>query len=52
VLSEYGLEGSLVYAASAPIRDAIASHGQATITLDLLPDHDAARAARAASART
>jgi uncharacterized flavoprotein (TIGR03862 family) len=46
VLSEYGLEGSLVYAASAPIRDAIASRGEATITLDLLPDHDAARVAR------
>ena len=46
VLSEYGIEGSLVYAASALIRDAIAAHGQATITLDLLPDHDAARVAR------
>jgi uncharacterized flavoprotein (TIGR03862 family) len=46
VLSEYGIEGSLVYAASAAIRDAIASHGKATVTLDLLPDHDAARVAR------
>ncbi len=46
VLSEYGIEGSLVYAASAAIRDAIASHGSATITLDLLPDHDSARVAR------
>ncbi len=46
VLSEYGIEGSLVYADSAPIRDAICAHGHATITLDLLPDFDAARIAR------
>ncbi|HET9975928.1 MAG TPA: TIGR03862 family flavoprotein [Burkholderiaceae bacterium] len=46
VLSEYGIEGSLVYAASAAIRDAIAAHGCATVTLDLLPQHDAARVAR------
>ena len=46
VLSDYGIEGSLVYAASAPIRDAIEAHGQATITLDLLPDYDAARVVR------
>jgi uncharacterized flavoprotein (TIGR03862 family) len=46
VLSDYGIEGSLVYAASAPIRDAIAARGSATITLDLLPSHDAARVAR------
>jgi uncharacterized flavoprotein (TIGR03862 family) len=46
VLSEYGIEGSLVYAASAPIRDAIDARGQATITHDLLPDHDPQRVAR------
>jgi uncharacterized flavoprotein (TIGR03862 family) len=46
VLSEYGIEGSLVYAASAPIRDAIATRGSATITLDLLPNHDAERVRR------
>jgi uncharacterized flavoprotein (TIGR03862 family) len=46
VLSEYGVEGGLVYAASAPIRDAITAQGRATIHLDLLPDHDAARVAR------
>jgi uncharacterized flavoprotein (TIGR03862 family) len=46
VLSDYGIEGSLVYAASAPMRDAIARDGQATVTLDLLPDFDAARVAR------
>jgi uncharacterized flavoprotein (TIGR03862 family) len=46
VLSQYGVEGSLIYAASAPIRDAISARGSATITLDLLPSHDAARVAR------
>jgi uncharacterized flavoprotein (TIGR03862 family) len=49
VLSEYGIEGSLVYAASALIRDAIDADGQATITLDLLPSHDAARVLREVS---
>jgi uncharacterized flavoprotein (TIGR03862 family) len=46
VLSGYGIEGSVVYAASASIRDAIARDGQATLTLDLLPAFDAARVAR------
>ncbi len=46
VLSDYGIEGSLVYAASAAIRDAIARQGRASLTLDLLPDHDAARVLR------
>ena len=46
VLSAYGIEGSLVYAASSLIRDAIAAGGRATITLDLLPDHDAERVRR------
>ena len=39
VLTETGVEGSLVYAFSAPLRQAIARHGQATFTLDLLPAH-------------
>jgi len=38
VLTEHGLEGSLIYAASALIRDEIARAAQATLTLDLLPD--------------
>jgi uncharacterized flavoprotein (TIGR03862 family) len=46
VLSEYGIEGSLVYAASAAIREAIAAQGSATVTLDLLPAHDGERVAR------
>ena len=33
-----GLEGGAVYALSAPIRDALAHHGAATLTVDLRPD--------------
>jgi uncharacterized flavoprotein (TIGR03862 family) len=46
VLSDYGVEGSLIYAASAALREAVARDGQATFTLDLLPAHDAARVVR------
>ncbi len=46
VLTAGGVEGSLVYAASARLRDAIARSGHATFTLDLLPDRDAAWVAR------
>jgi uncharacterized flavoprotein (TIGR03862 family) len=38
VVSETGIEGSLVYALSAALRDRIESEGQATAMLDLLPD--------------
>ncbi|MES2908077.1 MAG: TIGR03862 family flavoprotein [Pseudomonadota bacterium] len=38
VLTRAGLEGSLIYAHSAAVRDRIASHGSAEIVLDLLPD--------------
>ncbi|KQV56416.1 TIGR03862 family flavoprotein [Duganella sp. Root336D2] len=38
VVTATGVEGSLVYALSAGIRDRIAAHGSATIELDLLPD--------------
>jgi uncharacterized flavoprotein (TIGR03862 family) len=41
VLTDTGVEGSLVYAFSAPLREAIARHGRATLTLDLLPSHGA-----------
>ena len=41
VVTEAGIEGSLVYAASAAIRDEIAARGEATIRLDLLPGRDA-----------
>ena len=43
VVSDYGVEGSLIYALSAPLRDTLAAQGNATLRLDLLPDHDAAR---------
>jgi uncharacterized flavoprotein (TIGR03862 family) len=43
VLTDTGIEGSLVYAFSAALREAIARDGQAAPVLDLLPDHDAAR---------
>jgi len=37
VVTAGGVEGSLVYAASARLRDAIARDGHATVMLDLLP---------------
>ena len=37
-VADYGLEGGLIYALSAPLRDAIAAAGSATLWLDLLPD--------------
>ncbi|MEP6971443.1 MAG: TIGR03862 family flavoprotein [Betaproteobacteria bacterium] len=36
-----GIEGSLVYAASALLRDAIAARGSAVVEVDLLPDFSA-----------
>lgn len=41
VATATGVEGSLVYAASAVLRDEIARSGQARFTLDLLPDKPA-----------
>lgn len=41
VATATGIEGSLVYAASALLRDEIAAKGSATLTLDLLPDRSA-----------
>lgn len=38
MLTETGIEGGLVYALSAPIRDAIARDGKAVVHLDLKPD--------------
>ena len=43
VLTDSGIEGSLVYAFSARLRDAIAARGQATWYLDLLPQHTPAQ---------
>lgn len=42
MLTENGIEGGLIYAASSLIRDAIFQHGSATIHLDLFPDKTAA----------
>ncbi len=37
VVTKYGIEGSVVYAISGPLRDEIVSRGSATIILDLAP---------------
>ena len=41
VMTDTGVEGSLIYAASVTVRDLIAAQGRATITLDLLPGRSA-----------
>jgi uncharacterized flavoprotein (TIGR03862 family) len=41
VVSEYGVEGSLVYAASSLLRDALAARGEVVMHLDLLPQRSA-----------
>lgn len=38
IVTRDGLEGGAIYALSSPIRDAIEQHGEATITIDLMPD--------------
>jgi uncharacterized flavoprotein (TIGR03862 family) len=43
VVTGQGVEGSLIYALSAPMRDAIDASGSATIWLDLAPGRDLAR---------
>ncbi len=45
VVSEYGIEGSLVYAVSADLRDALARDGAATLWLDLVPGRSQERLA-------
>jgi len=47
VATATGIEGSLVYAASALLRDEIAANGSATLRLDLLPDRSAEQVAAA-----
>jgi len=41
VITEGGIEGSLVYALSGPARDTIAAAGRATVQVDLLPQRSA-----------
>lgn len=43
VVTEYGVEGSLIYAMSAALRDTIAESGSARLMLDLMPDWSAQR---------
>ncbi|SFB56432.1 TIGR03862 family flavoprotein [Azotobacter beijerinckii] len=43
VLTAGGVEGSLIYALSAAIRDRIEREGSATVFVDLLPQHEPAR---------
>jgi uncharacterized flavoprotein (TIGR03862 family) len=42
VLTDYGIEGSLVYALSAPLREAIRRDGLAELRIDLCPDRSLA----------
>jgi uncharacterized flavoprotein (TIGR03862 family) len=43
VITETGLEGGLIYAVSAHLRDVLAAKGVATVRLDLSPDRDVKR---------
>ncbi len=46
VITATGIEGSLIYAFSSLLRDAIAAQGEATLTLDLAPDRPRERLRR------
>ncbi|MCD2180605.1 TIGR03862 family flavoprotein [Rhizobium sp. GN54] len=46
VVSRHGIEGSLVYAHAAALRDRIEAEGAASLVLDLAPGREAARIAR------
>lgn len=43
IVTQHGLEGGLVYAFSAELRTRLLAQGSATLTIDLLPDHDLAQ---------
>ena len=43
VITETGVEGGVIYAVSAPLRDEILAKGIATLRLDLAPDRDMPR---------
>jgi uncharacterized flavoprotein (TIGR03862 family) len=43
LLTDTGVEGSLIYALSAPLRDEIEARGSALLHLDLLPEHSLSR---------
>lgn len=46
VISKHGIEGSLVYAHSAALRDRLASTGHAALTVDLMPGRSVERLVR------
>ena len=46
VVTTQGIEGGLVYALSAPLRDAIARQGDVVLHLDLVPNRDVPRLAQ------
>ncbi|WP_438754128.1 TIGR03862 family flavoprotein [Pararhizobium sp. O133] len=46
VISKHGIEGSLVYAHSAALRDALARDGKAALSVDLMPGRTRERLAR------
>lgn len=46
VVSKHGIEGSLVYAHSAALRDLLVAEGRAALTVDLAPGRTAERLAR------
>ncbi len=43
VLTQYGIEGGLIYALSAPLRETIALQGSVTLYLDLLPGKESVK---------
>jgi uncharacterized flavoprotein (TIGR03862 family) len=45
MVTEYGVEGGVVYALSAALREAIAAEGRAVLLLDLVPGREQARLA-------
>lgn len=49
VITQKGLEGSLIYSASAKLRDALTATGKALLTLDLAPDTSIEKLTRALS---
>ncbi|MCC6208352.1 MAG: TIGR03862 family flavoprotein [Gammaproteobacteria bacterium] len=49
IITAGGVEGGLIYALSAPLRDAIAADGAVTIQLDLTPDREPSRVIEALS---
>lgn len=52
VISEYGIEGSLVYAIGADLREQIVAHGEALLALDVAPGYsETALATRLAAPR-